>query len=100
MTTPGSPPDLPKRPGTAMPASADSGRRCRSDTEALPFHVDEAGRPHLDQDVAAAHRVIGAHDLAVPLGPPREQGRGEPKAGGRRKPERGDKALIRLGGRP
>src|SRR3990170_978849 len=98
MTTPGSPPDLPKRPGTAMPASADSGRRCRSDTEALPFHVDEAGRPPLHQHVAAAHRVIGAHDLTVPLWSAREQAEAEPMAERRRKRDRGDVALVVLGG--
>src|SRR3990170_7517882 len=98
MTTPGSPPDLPKRPGTAMPASADSGRRCRSDTEALPFHVDEAGRPHLDQYVTAAHRVIGAYDLAMPLRPAREQAEAEPMAERGRKCDRGDIALVVLGG--
>ena len=51
-----------------MPASADlawSGL----DTEPLPFRIDEAGRTDLDEDVAAAHRIVGAHDLAVRSGP-------------------------------
>ena len=97
-----------KTPGPPLPAVAawdrEAGQRgdsveAAADTERPPLWIDETGRPHLHQDIAAAHRVEGAHDLAVPLRPARQQAEAEPMAERRRERDRGDIALIVVGDR-
>ncbi len=60
-----------------MPTSADLALR-GLDTETRPFRIDEAGRTDLGEEIAAAHRVIDPHDLAVTLGPARKKTQAQP----------------------
>src|SRR5262245_26567070 len=77
-----------------MPESAERGWRVRSDTEAIPLRIDVAGRADLHLDVATAHWIVGAHDLAVPLRAIDEESKAQPMTERRRKGDRSDVALI------
>src|SRR5262249_59309558 len=90
---------LPQRPGAAIPASAETERRVRSNTEARSFRIDMARWTDLDLHVTAAHRVVGAHDLTVTLRSVCQQAESEPMPERRREGNRGDIALIVGGGR-
>src|SRR5262245_52421343 len=82
-----------------MPESAERGWRVRSDTEAIPLRIDVAGRADLHLDVATAHWIVGAHDLAMALRALGQESEPEPMAKRRRKGNRGDVALIVGAGR-
>src|SRR5690348_12091078 len=69
-------------------------RRVRSDTEAIPFRIDTAGRANFHLDIAVTHRIVGAHDLPVTLRSVCEQAEPEPMGKRRREGDRRDISLI------
>src|SRR4029078_5150284 len=94
MMTPGFGDAAPKRPGRARPASGARALRARSAIEAHPLGIDKHRIAYFDFDIAAAHRIVGAHVLANALGSVLQQAETDPVAERRRERDGGHVALI------
>src|ERR1700754_2603634 len=62
-------PAAPWWPAVVRPASAERSNPAKLTIEARSFGIEEVRAAELDLDVAAAHRIVGAHALSNPLGP-------------------------------
>src|SRR5262245_40052768 len=98
ITIPGAPARTPNRRASAMPARAVRAGRRASGMEPFPLGIDEHRVADLALDIAAAQRIAGAHPLADPLRPARQQAEADPVAEARRVRHRGHVALVVLGG--